>query len=390
MAPTDGTTVACVSGEAVWPLSWYWRHLPTWWSLPRAGLRPALVVCDPVDEMEVKALLGPGYSRDRIPLRTWWLMYEELPTIGEYLRYFFTRIPWQPVGSTDVLVFRRTGDVPPASRPADVPGALAEALNLGSAEVVGEGWLAEVRGVAVGDGPIAIADAALSRVTIVDVDDSLVELPLDEELSQPEAVAWRTAERLLVADTWNHRVLDVDTESGDWTELPPPDEGWYGPRAVAVSEHGRVVVADTGHKRLVVYDSLLQLSHVIDELQHGDRLDEPGGVAWVDHDSVLVCDTGNHRMLVVSLNGSVETEVQMPDAWEDYYSRPQVAVIAADHWVVSDTPAGVLWIVERGRVDRQLVADEMQPTGLAWEDGVLVVGDLDGRVWRLEVEHGSP
>jgi len=109
---SEGVRIA-VSGQGVWPLLWYWRDLGVWWSRPRPGMELDLVVCDPEDEGEIRKVLGPGWERERIPLRAWWLMYQDLPSAGEAVRYLFTRVPWSTIGSTEVVVLRRTGDTAP-------------------------------------------------------------------------------------------------------------------------------------------------------------------------------------------------------------------------------------------------------------------------------------
>jgi hypothetical protein len=404
----EGGLVAAVSGEAAWPLTWYWRDLPVFWAKPGNGSRPPLVVCDPEDESEVFEVLGPEYARERIPLRAWWLMYQwPSPAVGilEWLRggedrgsvfdvrgaavarYFLTRIPWGVVGSTDVIVFRRRDGSAPSTRLAPVPEAVQQELGFTSARVVGEGWLAEPRGIDLVGQRLVAADVALSRIARVDHEGSVRAVELGG-LLQPEAVAWRGDRALVVADTWNHRVVVAELGEDGLTELPAPEGGWYGPRAVAVGPGGQIAVADTGHKQVVLYDGDLALAGVL-QAEAAGGLDEPGGVAWVDADSLLVCDTGNRRVLVLGVGGEVEQEVAIPRAWADYYSRPQATVLGARQWLVSDTPGSALWLVRDGvPVRLGLEVSGLAPTGLAWDaaSGTLAVADLRSGVWLFERE----
>jgi uncharacterized protein (TIGR03663 family) len=116
-AGSGATTAASVSGEAVWPLSWYFRRLPILWALPNAGDRPPLVVVDEGKAEEVQLLVGGGYSVETVPLRVWWLPETSRsplrPTPRELLSYLFTRLPWNPVGAQNVVVLRR----PDVARP---------------------------------------------------------------------------------------------------------------------------------------------------------------------------------------------------------------------------------------------------------------------------------
>ena len=109
--------MVAASGAAVWPLSWYWRGVDVWWALPEEVGELRLVICDPEEEGAAGDILGPGWASERIPLRSWWLMYEGDPAPADWMRYFLTRRYWGEIGSTEVVVFRRvatdTGPGPP-------------------------------------------------------------------------------------------------------------------------------------------------------------------------------------------------------------------------------------------------------------------------------------
>jgi uncharacterized protein (TIGR03663 family) len=379
--------VAAVSGEAAWPLSWYWRSLPVAWSRPGAGQRPPLVVCDVDEEAELLAALGPGYVSNRIPLRAWWLMENGDPSAGDVWRYVTTRRPWGAIGSTDVVVLRRVGDAVLEARAVDVPAEVGEALGLRDAEVMGEGWIREPRGVDLRGGRLAVADPAISGLRVVDAD-RRVTAPRSPPLMQPEDAAWLDDDTLVVADTWNHRVL-IAGGDGVARELPKPEEGWYGPRSVAVSADGWLAVSDTGHHRVVVYDPERDRPRRV--VAAGDawgELLEPGGVGWLSDGSLVVCDTGHRRLVHFEREGRLRQVVPLPEAWPEFYSRPQIAVVDDATWLVSDTPAGALWLVRSSEVIR-LDWPDGGPTGVAVDPvtGTLAVADLGGRVWLLGVGH---
>ena len=109
---------AAVSGEAVWPLSWYLRREKVLWALPAAGTRPPLVVVNEEKVGEAQRLVGGGYFVERVPLRVWWLPEVSRsplrPNARELLTYLFTRRPWNPVGAQYVAVLRR----PDGERPS--------------------------------------------------------------------------------------------------------------------------------------------------------------------------------------------------------------------------------------------------------------------------------
>ena len=382
----DAEYRVAVDGEGAWPLNWYWRDLPVRWGRPAQGERPSLVICD-LDELRtVGDVLGPGYAAERIPLRAWWLMYAGDPGPVDFLRYLVTRRPWGEIGSTDVMVFRPEDSAGLSARTVAVPSEAARVLSVGAeATAVGKGWASEFRGVAVSGEQLVAADPSLSRVVAFGINGEVDERYAVGGLEQPEAVAWHLGGVLLIADTWNHRVLAVGPD-GSQIVLPAPPEGWYGPRAIASSGGGRVVVSDTGHRRLVIYGPDLREPRVLSSGSAEATLLEPGGVAWVGEGSVVVADTGHHRLVLLDVEDGRELrQVPLRDAWSDYYSRPQVAVLSTGEWVATDSPGAALWIVGESAPVR-LVIPGLTPAGVAVDpiSGRLAIGDLAGEIWLTE------
>jgi uncharacterized protein (TIGR03663 family) len=382
--------VAAVGGQAGWPLSWYWRDLPVWWSTPTPGKRPPLVFCNPESLPTVRRQLGYGYESTRLPLRSWWIMEATKPTFGDILRYIFTRRPWGTIGSTDTILLRRTDETAPKARVAEVPAIVASALGVESARVYGEGWMVEPRGLAVSPkGELAVADTSLGEIIFFDSAGLVRESGLTESLKQPEAVAWTPDGVAVIADTWNHRVLFFRPESNAVRPLPQPEDGWYGPRAVAVAADGTVAVADTGHKRIVLISGGGGSPRIETIGREGSRpgeLVEPVGVTWIDRHRLLVCDTGNRRLQVLDRKGKALEVVPLPEAWTDFYSRPQVVTLTENRWLVTDIPAASLWLVEDGMARKiDLRETDIVPSGLALHEQTLYVSDLGSRVWAFEL-----
>ncbi len=390
LAAEGADPATAVSGEAAWPYTWYFRKTPTWWAEPARGMRPPLVFCDIGQEREVRRLLGPGYSSQRLPLRGWWVMEDLKPSLGEIVRYVFTRRPWGVIGSTDTIMLRDTGEEVESTRGAAVPGTLAEAFGADSASTIGEGWLMEPRGLAVApDGVLAVADTLGNDVSFYSPDGKAVKQKIPEAMNQPESLAWTPDGVLVVADTWNHRVLAYNPVSGAARPLPDPDGGWYGPRSVAVAPDGTVAVSDTGHKRVALISFAGGAPAVLTIGSEGSapgEFVEPVGLTWLDNERLVVCDTGNRRLQVVDRAGRPLSVVSLPDAWSDFYSRPQLVALDENRWLVTDVPAQALWLIEGGEARKlELAADGITPSGLAASDGVLYVSDLDGRVWAFSL-----
>jgi hypothetical protein len=113
---------ASVTGEASWPLNWYLRRLPVSWANPDPNRKAPVAIVDSDKADDAAKLLGPGYSREEIPLRSWWLpdvamkppvqalktgWLWEKPSFGQLATYLFTRKPWSVIGSQNVTVFTR-------------------------------------------------------------------------------------------------------------------------------------------------------------------------------------------------------------------------------------------------------------------------------------------
>jgi sugar lactone lactonase YvrE len=157
-----------------------------------------------------------------------------------------------------------------------------------------------------------------------------------------------------------------------------------------VAADGRLAIADTGHRRLVVMrpgrDGL-----TASVVPFAGELSEPVGVAWIGDDRLLVCDTGGRRVVVIAVDdGRLVDEVPLPEAWPDFYSRPQVAVLDDDLWVATDPPQRALWMVRSGVAARLDVGDNLAPAGVAFRDRTLWVTDLGGAVWAFELAGTGP
>jgi hypothetical protein len=121
------------------------------------------------------------------------------------------------------------------------------------------------------------------------------------------------------------------------------------------------------------------------------ELVEPVGLAWLDNERLVVCDTGNRRLQVLDRSGRAFEVIELPNAWSDFYSRPQIALLTPTRWLVSDLPSRSLWLVEEGRPRRvDLSATGIVPSGVASDGERVYLSDLEARVWRLETAGSSP
>jgi uncharacterized protein (TIGR03663 family) len=91
-----------------WPWAWYLHGLEVLYT----EIDPAAPLPDGFDVYVVTAN-GPapsvpaGYTIERYPLRAWWLPDYGSASVGDVLRWLFTRETWNPTGSSDQFLIRR-------------------------------------------------------------------------------------------------------------------------------------------------------------------------------------------------------------------------------------------------------------------------------------------
>lgn len=160
---------------------------------------------------------------------------------------------------------------------------------------------------------------------------------------------------LLVVDTWNYRIQQVDSEGNTVTQWGQPGEfgfdapvepndGFWGPRDVVIGADGRVYVTDTGNKRVRVYafDGLAAV-HQFDIGKGGSgpgELDEPSGLAVHSDGRVFVADTWNRRVAVFDGDGSHLTNFRVRGWYNDTINRPYLALDEARDVLYVTDPDG--------------------------------------------------
>ncbi len=118
-------------------------------------------------------------------------------------------------------------------------------------------------------------------------------------LTRPTGLAVGPDGRLFLADPTAHVILTYTVAQAAFTPLWPardedPPDGYTlrGPRGVAISRDGDLVVADTGHARVIVYTwPGLAVRHII-ELPNG----EPWDLAYDAHGRLYVANAAGGRV----------------------------------------------------------------------------------------------
>jgi len=226
--------------------------------------------------------------------------------------------------------------------------------------------------------------------------------PTAATLYAPRGV-WIEADRVIAADTGNHRVMiwnRVPTASGEDADvvLGHPDAVTEGegllhlPTGLLVTPEGALVVADAWHHRLLVWDAVPTVSgtapdHVIGQASLSGVSPNAGGeataatfywpfgIALVDG-RFHVADTGNRRVLVwrdgVPRDGRpADVVLGQPDATAREENRGDAPSAASFRWphAVAPMAGGGLWVADAG--NHRLLGWSAHPEGDVPADRVL-------------------
>ncbi len=183
------------------------------------------------------------------------------------------------------------------------------------------GELQRPRAIAIArDGTVYVADTANHRIQHFDASgtwlggwgtfgDVAAGSAPGGTFNEPWGIALAPDGKVLVADTWNHRIQVFQPDGtfvrmwGTLGQGASPQE-LYGPRAITVDERGRVFVVDTGNKRVMVYDEeggyLTQVGSAGFE---AGQFDEPVGISLTPAGDLVVADTWNRRVQVFRETG---------------------------------------------------------------------------------------
>ena len=160
-------------------------------------------------------------------------------------------------------------------------------------------------------------------------------------LRRPNSVAVMDSGDLLVVDTWNYRIQQLDSQGAPLTtwgqageygfDAPVnPADGFWGPRDVAIDDEGLIYISDTGNKRIRVY--ALEGAEAVFQYDIGSggsgpgELDEPSGLAIHSDGRLFVADTWNRRIAVFDLNGGHRDHFRVRGWYNSAFNRPYLAL----------------------------------------------------------------
>jgi hypothetical protein len=223
-----------------------------------------------------------------------------------------------------------------------------------------------------------IAEPDYNRVRLVDRSGSGASIPLNgaTSLNQPRW-AWPTPTGTrLIADTYNNRVIEVDSQ-GNVTTPYGAGIGLSHPSSAFRTDAGTTLIADTDNERVIEVRADGSLGGVYGHSGPGSSagyLDAPRCAVGIAGGRTLITDTGNSRLVIVARvdNGSPPVVVG-----SGILNKPTSAVPTARGFLVADTGNDrVVEITESGEVISVMSSGLRGPTGAArLPDGTTAIAE---------------
>jgi hypothetical protein len=158
--------------------------------------------------------------------------------------------------------------------------------------------------------------------------------------SQPRLGNSLSCNRILVADSGNHRLQAFDSLGGFLSQYGSSGSGpgqFNTPLGMAVDSAGRVLVVDSGNDRIVVlgFDGI-NYTYLT---EYTSGLNAPTGLALSATDNLYIADTGNHRIVELAPDGQFSAEYTAPnDGSPGNFSQPRGLAVTLDGTlIVADT-----------------------------------------------------
>ncbi len=157
--------------------------------------------------------------------------------------------------------------------------------------------------------------------------------------NRPNGLAIAPDGTIFVVDTWNFRVRVFDpgfdyitgwgrAQTDGFGAAAIPNDGFWGPRDIALDPEGNVFISDTGNKRIRVYapDGTYRFDVGQGGAGSGD-LNEPSGIVIHPDGRLFIADTWNQRIAVFDAATGVFIENYDIRAWrEGTGNRPYLAL----------------------------------------------------------------
>jgi len=251
-------------------------------------------------------------------------------------------------------------------------------------------------------GRIYVADTGNHRVQVFEPDGTFAFGwgsfgEAEGQFNEPWGIGVAADGRVYVVDTWNHRI-QIFTPDGrflkQWGAFVSTDGQlgqmgvFWGPRAIAFTAEGNLLITDTGNKRVQVFDPE---GNPLTQFGGGGiapgYFDEPVGIAVGPDGSIYVADTWNRRVQKFDAAFRFVKEWAVP-GWEDQniFTKPYIAVDSTGTVYASD-PTGwriLVWDAE-GNPLAVLGQYGAASTDFGWVNGVTI--GLDDSLWVADADN---
>ena len=337
--------------------------------------------------------------------------------IGRWWNYWVRREPPAEIGHVDGLAFFPSSfDVSPIP-PAETVRQEGNQLVIGRTGVR-QGELSAPANVAFdADGNIYVADSGNDRISKYTSEGVFASafggFGGSVAMEEPWSMVIADDGKVFVANTWHHKVMRLNADGTldhEWgagcTTLPDCDEfQLYGPRDIALTSDGNVVITDTGNDRVIMYTQDGDFVRVADADAIG--VDEPIGIEVSAEGEIFVGDMFNRRIVVLDNDLNIVREIPV-STWgsSNVPDKPYFAlldegrIIVADPYPLESLPGEGTPLPPADHAPRLLVLDpdgtvlttyelpvtdgagQARPIGVATDGTSVLVSDSGGNVVR--------
>ncbi len=326
--------------------------------------------------------------------------------LSTWLDYWVKRTPPNELGTVDGVAFFPKGysqlTAPPAGPTVRTDGTQLVIGGNGSAK----GQMSGVSDVAFdASGNLYFADTNNNRIEKYDAQGVFQTVAGgfggDVQMNQPWSMTVAPDGTVFVADTWNHKLVKLDKDLkkvkewgvGGQTEAGGDPLKLFGPRDIALSPEGNVLIVDTGNNRVIEYngdgDFVRQFGN---KGTSGDpmQLNEPSSLTVASNGDIYIADFWNKR--IIHLDKDLKSKgIINVDAWgsQAVTERAYLALLSDGRLLATDPTHGkVLAFGADGSplasydVPKEGAQGQARPVGIATDGTNVVVTDSIGNVAR--------
>jgi len=327
--------------------------------------------------------------------------------LSKWLDYWIRRTPPAELGTVDGVAFFPKGTSNLVAAPAG-PTVRTDGTQL----VIGgngaqKGQMNGVSDAAIDPaGNLYFADTNNNRIEKYDPQGNYLAVAGgfggDVQMNQPWSMTVAPDGTVYVADTWNHKIVKLDKDlkkvkewgSGGQTEAGGDPLKLFGPRDIALSPDGHVLIVDTGNNRVIEYDGdgnfVRQFGSKGTSGDDPLQFNEPSSLLVAPNGDIFIADFWNKRIVHLDKDLKSKGEIKV-DAWgsQAVTERAYLALLPDGRLLATDPTHGkILAFGADGTplasydVPKDGAQTQARPIGIATDGTSVVVTDSIGNVAR--------